>query len=64
MSGIELFSKGLGDLYYPSNDMDPYLKDEDVRMRTSIVFLAFITSLASDARTIFRMMIQKRLRTW
>ncbi|XVF61013.1 hypothetical protein PTKIN_Ptkin08bG0093900 [Pterospermum kingtungense] len=27
--GIELFSKGLGDLYYPSNDMDPYLKDKD-----------------------------------
>lgn len=27
--GIELFSKGLGDLYYPSNDIDPYLKDQD-----------------------------------
>ncbi|KAI9160214.1 hypothetical protein LWI28_006238 [Acer negundo] len=27
--GIELFSKGNGDLYYPSNQMDPYLKDED-----------------------------------
>ncbi|KAK8716329.1 hypothetical protein V6N13_043644 [Hibiscus sabdariffa] len=27
--GIELFNKGLGDLYYPSNEMDPYLKDED-----------------------------------
>ncbi|KAM3708922.1 hypothetical protein ACJW31_02G133300 [Castanea mollissima] len=26
--GIELFSTGLGDLYYPSNDMDPYLKDK------------------------------------
>ncbi|VVB12529.1 unnamed protein product [Arabis nemorensis] len=25
--GIELFSSGLGDLYYPSNEMDPYLKD-------------------------------------
>lgn len=37
VSGIELFSKGLGDLYYPSNDMDPYLKDGDVRMRTSIL---------------------------
>ncbi|ESQ55495.1 hypothetical protein EUTSA_v10024971mg [Eutrema salsugineum] len=24
--GVELFSSGLGDLYYPSNDMDPYLK--------------------------------------
>lgn len=28
--GIELFSKGLGDLYYPSNEIDPYLKDKDV----------------------------------
>ncbi|CAK7338048.1 unnamed protein product [Dovyalis caffra] len=28
-SGFELFSTGLGDLYYPSNEMDPYLKDED-----------------------------------
>ncbi|KAJ0088843.1 hypothetical protein Patl1_32541 [Pistacia atlantica] len=27
--GVELFSKGLGDLYYPSNQMDPYLKDKD-----------------------------------
>ncbi|KAJ8771343.1 hypothetical protein K2173_026520 [Erythroxylum novogranatense] len=27
--GIELFSTGLGDLYYPSNEMDPYLKDND-----------------------------------
>ncbi|XP_020101868.1 uncharacterized WD repeat-containing protein C17D11.16-like [Ananas comosus] len=26
---IELFSTGLGDLYYPSNDMDPYLQNED-----------------------------------
>ncbi|WOL16521.1 hypothetical protein Cni_G25308 [Canna indica] len=27
--GIELFSTGLGDTYYPSNDMDPYLKNND-----------------------------------
>ncbi|KAA8550863.1 hypothetical protein F0562_002547 [Nyssa sinensis] len=27
--GIELFSVGLADTYYPSNDMDPYLKDKD-----------------------------------
>ncbi|KAK7299836.1 hypothetical protein RJT34_10664 [Clitoria ternatea] len=26
--GIEIFSSGIGDLYYPSNDMDPYLKDK------------------------------------
>ncbi|KAI6695876.1 hypothetical protein NL676_023586 [Syzygium grande] len=26
---VELFSTGLGDLYYPSNEMDPYLKDKD-----------------------------------
>ncbi|XP_074285024.1 uncharacterized protein LOC141610705 [Silene latifolia] len=25
--GIEVFSKGLGDAYYPSNELDPYLKD-------------------------------------
>jgi len=28
--GIEIFSSGMGDLYYPSNDMDPYLKNNDV----------------------------------
>ncbi|KAG5413418.1 hypothetical protein IGI04_000985 [Brassica rapa subsp. trilocularis] len=28
--GIELFSSGLGDLYYPSNELDPYLKDAAV----------------------------------
>uniref|UniRef100_A0A2P2MFC8 WD-repeat protein n=1 Tax=Rhizophora mucronata TaxID=61149 RepID=A0A2P2MFC8_RHIMU len=27
--GIELFSTGLQDLYYPSNEMDPYLVDKD-----------------------------------
>ncbi|KAL1215648.1 Dynein assembly factor with WD repeat domains 1 [Cardamine amara subsp. amara] len=27
---IELFSSGQGDLYYPSNEMDPYLKDTNV----------------------------------
>ncbi|OIW04284.1 hypothetical protein TanjilG_00844 [Lupinus angustifolius] len=24
--GVELFSSGIGDLYYPTNDLDPYLK--------------------------------------
>ncbi|KAK7258346.1 hypothetical protein RIF29_23919 [Crotalaria pallida] len=24
--GVELFSSGVGDLYYPSNDLDPYIK--------------------------------------
>ncbi|KAF3640446.1 putative protein TPX2-like [Capsicum annuum] len=27
--GIELFGSGLKDLYYASNDLDPYLKDKD-----------------------------------
>ncbi|KAL6613906.1 hypothetical protein ACP70R_036176 [Stipagrostis hirtigluma subsp. patula] len=27
--GLEIISTGLGDLYYPSNDMDPYLKKND-----------------------------------
>ncbi|GJM87359.1 hypothetical protein PR202_ga03306 [Eleusine coracana subsp. coracana] len=27
--GLEIFSSGMGDLYYPSNDMDPYLKKND-----------------------------------
>ncbi|XP_073004233.1 uncharacterized WD repeat-containing protein C17D11.16-like [Typha latifolia] len=27
--GIELFSTGMGDLYYASNDMDPYLQNKD-----------------------------------
>jgi hypothetical protein len=31
-SGIELFSTGLGDIYYPSNELDPYLKDNDVSL--------------------------------
>ncbi|KAH9607627.1 hypothetical protein KSS87_014137 [Heliosperma pusillum] len=26
--GIEVFSKGLGDAFYPSNELDPYLKDK------------------------------------
>ncbi|ESW14506.1 hypothetical protein PHAVU_008G287000 [Phaseolus vulgaris] len=25
--GVELFSSGIGDLYYPSNEMDPYIND-------------------------------------
>ncbi|EYU20577.1 hypothetical protein ABFS82_08G084500 [Erythranthe guttata] len=27
--GVELFGSGLANLYYPSNDVDPYLKDKD-----------------------------------
>ncbi|KAI9087384.1 hypothetical protein K1719_030704 [Acacia pycnantha] len=27
--GVELFSSGIGDLYYPSNDQDPYLNHEN-----------------------------------
>ncbi|KAH7519987.1 hypothetical protein FEM48_Zijuj08G0095800 [Ziziphus jujuba var. spinosa] len=27
--GIEIFSTGLGDLYYPCNDLDPYIKEKD-----------------------------------
>lgn len=27
--GIDVFSKGLGDAYYPSNEMDPYLKNNE-----------------------------------
>ncbi|CAI9784857.1 unnamed protein product [Fraxinus pennsylvanica] len=27
--GVELFGSGLGNLYYPSNDVDPYLKDNE-----------------------------------
>ncbi|CAN1353074.1 Periodic tryptophan protein 1 homolog, partial [Linum perenne] len=26
---VEIFSSGIGDVYYPSNDLDPYLKDND-----------------------------------
>lgn len=38
-SGIELFSTGLGDAYYPSNDMDPYLKNKDVSLLSHIIIL-------------------------
>ncbi|XP_075487916.1 uncharacterized protein LOC142527084 [Primulina tabacum] len=27
--GVELFGSGLGNLYYPSNEMDPYLKNQN-----------------------------------
>ncbi|PIA31514.1 hypothetical protein AQUCO_04900073v1 [Aquilegia coerulea] len=27
--GVELFGAGVGDTYYPSNDLDPYLKEKD-----------------------------------
>ncbi|KAI4308454.1 hypothetical protein L6164_031531 [Bauhinia variegata] len=27
--GVELFSSGIGDLYYPSNEQDPYLQDKE-----------------------------------
>ncbi|RYR24070.1 hypothetical protein Ahy_B02g057568 isoform B [Arachis hypogaea] len=27
--GVEVFSSGIGDLYYPSNDLDPYIKDKN-----------------------------------
>ncbi|RWW15641.1 hypothetical protein BHE74_00016983 [Ensete ventricosum] len=40
-SGIELFSTGLGDVYYPSNDMDPYLQNKDVKIeKTPLEFFS------------------------
>lgn len=36
--GIELFSSGRGDLYYPSNELDPYLKDAAVSYIHSFCF--------------------------
>ncbi|KAI9080904.1 hypothetical protein K1719_037065 [Acacia pycnantha] len=27
--GVELFSSGIGDLYYPSNELDPYIVDQN-----------------------------------
>ncbi|KAL1364758.1 hypothetical protein AAHE18_03G239600 [Arachis hypogaea] len=27
--GVEVFSSGIGDHYYPSNDLDPYIKDKN-----------------------------------
>lgn len=38
--GIEVFSSGIGDLYYPSNDMDPYLKDKNVSSSTCCHFIS------------------------
>lgn len=40
--GIELFSKGIGDRYYPSNDVDPYFKDKDVSCDLFIIRFAFV----------------------
>lgn len=49
ISGVEIFGKGLGDLYYASNQLDPYLKDKDVSTTTFFCHdLASITYLASD----------------
>lgn len=31
MLGFELFSSGTGDLFYQSNELDPYIKDKNVR---------------------------------
>jgi len=32
--GVELFSSAIGDVYYKSNEMDPYLKDKNVSFNT------------------------------
>lgn len=29
-SAIDIFGSGLGDTFYPSNELDPYIKDKDV----------------------------------
>lgn len=65
-SGVELFSSGIGDIYYPSNEMDPYIKDKEVSLNSLIYcFLAFIFNF--DARisflSLFRMTILKNLKT-
>ena len=40
-AGVELFGTGHGDAYYPSNDMDPYLKDNDVSYQCCILSFRF-----------------------
>ncbi|KAI4313959.1 hypothetical protein L6164_026902 [Bauhinia variegata] len=34
--GVELFSLGIGDLYYSSNEQDPYLQDKEMTILTSL----------------------------
>lgn len=47
-SGVDMF-KGPGDLYYPSNALDPYLKNKDVSFVASTLFFIFFLFLCSFA---------------
>lgn len=66
ISGVEIFGKGLGDLYYASNQMDPYLKDKDVSTQLSFdaIWLPLPIWLLMQLQLPCRMRILKILRTW
>lgn len=61
--GVELFSSGIGDLYYPSNEMDPYINDAKVSFNTWSLY-EHGTSYNRTLLLCFRMMIPMNSKTW
>jgi hypothetical protein len=45
MLEVDIFGSGLGDLYYPSNAMDPYLKKNNVSSIPLLFYFAFCVLL-------------------
>ena len=60
--GVELFSSGIGDLYYPSNEMDPYINDAKVSFNTWSLY-EHGTSYNRTLLLCFRMMIPMNSKT-
>lgn len=42
MLEVDIFGSGLGDLYYPSNTMDPYLKKNNVSSIPLLFYFCFL----------------------
>lgn len=61
-SGIELFGTGLGDAYYASNDMDPYLKNNVVCDFISWLCFANHKKPINRMAVVFRMMMMRMMK--
>ncbi|TKY57832.1 WD repeat-containing protein [Spatholobus suberectus] len=56
---LELFSSGTGDLYYPSNDVDPYLKDKN-NSKTWSFTQPILSLFVRGARRLMRRIVTMR----
>lgn len=68
ITGVQLFGSELGNLFYPSNDLDPHLKDGDASLSVRALSIVFSISIlvydvGANCCRMVMMMIRKSSRT-